>query len=97
MFHFSGILHIDRSMASIKVYDDRYRYGRFRRRDGDDENGKEDPVEPVRPEEFIKDHEIDVHAVQDQLHRHQHGDHIPSREQSVGPDEEKGRAQEQEM
>ncbi len=84
-------------MASVQVNNYGYCHSRFSRSYGDNKYGKEYPVQVVGVKEFIEHHEIDVHAVQDQLHRHQHGDHIPSREQSVGPDEEKGRAQEQEM
>jgi hypothetical protein len=79
-------------MCPVKIYDDRDRYRCFGGCDRDDENGKKDPVQPVGPQIFIEDHEIYIHAVQQQFHRHEDGDHIPAREQPVHPDEEKGRA-----
>ena len=51
----------------------------------------------MRPEVLIKGDKIQVHAVQDQFNAHQHGDEVPSGEETVDADEEKRGADEENM
>src|SRR5688572_22920002 len=82
-------------MTTVEVDDNSDSDGRFGCRDGDDEQGKEQTIHFVWPEIFVECYKIQVHAVQDQLNAHEHGDQVPSREKSIHTNKEKCRADEQ--
>ena len=84
-------------MTPVEIDDDGDRGCRFSRRDGDNENGEEHPVEPVGPDIFIERDEIQVHTVQDQFNAHEHGDEVPPGEETEYADEEQRGADEQDM
>ena len=84
-------------MAPVKIYDDRNGSGRFCCCDGDDENCKENSVEPVGPNVFIEGDKVQVHTVQHQFNTHQHGNQVPPGEESVHSDKEECGADEEYM
>jgi hypothetical protein len=97
MLHLRRILHINRPMTPVQINNDGYRHCGFCRSNRDDEYGKENPVQLIRPEIFIECDEIDVDTVQYELNRHQHRYHVAAGEKAVHADEEKGSAEEEDI
>ena len=58
-----------------------------------DKDGKEDPIALCREQVFIKRDKINVHAIQDQLYRHKHGNHVTTCEETIDANKKQGRAQ----
>jgi hypothetical protein len=88
IFHFTGIFHINGSVAAIQIDDDRDGDSGFSRSYRDDKYGEKDAVEFFRIEIFIKHNKVDVHTIQNQFNRHQHGNEITPGEQAIHPDKE---------
>lgn len=63
--------------------DDGNGYGCFGSGNGNDKKRKKQTVQLMIPQVFVKGNEVDVNAVQHQFNSHQHGDHIPAREETV--------------
>jgi|SRR5882757_5436174 len=96
-FHFIGIFHIDGMNVPVQIDNDGNGYGGFRGSNGNNEQSKENPLQLVRVQIFIKGNEINIHAVQDELHRHQHRDEVPPGKKTISPDKKKGSADKQDM
>jgi hypothetical protein len=96
-FHLPGILYIDRMQIPVQIDDNSYGYRRFRRGNGNNKQSKEYTLQFFGIQIFIKSDKIDVHTIQDQLHRHQHCDHIPPGQQTIHPDKKKPGTDEKDM
>jgi hypothetical protein len=79
-------------MVPVQINDNGYCNGRFGSGNGNNEQGKENAIQLIGVQVFIKSDEVDVHTVQHQLNGHQHGDQVAPREQAVHANKEQGSA-----
>jgi hypothetical protein len=79
-------------VTAIKIYDYGYGYGRFCSSNSNDEQSKKHPIQPVRPEVFIKCNKIQVHTIQNEFYAHQQRDQVSPGKKSIDPNEKQGSA-----
>jgi hypothetical protein len=73
-------------VASVQVNDYRNGYRSFRSGNGYYKQGKENAIQLIGVQVFVECHKIDVHTIQDQFDRHQHGDQVAPGEQPIHAD-----------
>jgi hypothetical protein len=97
MFHFIYIFHIDGTEAPVYINDDGNGDGSFGGGDRNDEHGKKVALEIVRVQIPVKCHEINIDRIQYQFYRHQDGNQVLSRKESVNTEEEHDGTDDQEI
>jgi hypothetical protein len=88
IFKFVRILHINRLVTAVKIYNDRNGHSRLGRRNSDDKQCKKQTIHIPGVEILIKSNEIQVHTVKDQFNAHQHGNKVSSCEKTIYANEE---------
>ena len=89
VFQFLRSFHVNGIVAAIQVDDDRDCYCSFGSGNRNDKNGKENTIQFMRPQVFIKSDEIEVYTIQDQLDAHQHRNKVTTGKESVDANKEK--------
>jgi hypothetical protein len=84
-------------VIAVKVNNDGNRNSGFSCGYGNNEKRKEESVELVGPNVFVERNEVDVHAVQNQLHTHQQGDQVSSCKKPVHASKKQAGANEKKM
>jgi hypothetical protein len=97
MFHQVCVRNINGFVVAVQVNNDSYGNSSLSSCYGNNEYGKEYPVELISKQVFIEGYEVNVDSIQYQLNRHQHGDHIATGEEPINADEEQRGADEQQM
>lgn len=83
MFQLNDIFGINGFELPVNMNDDGNGNSGFGSGNGNDKECKEHSIQLMIPQVFVKSNEVDVNAVQHQFNGHQHGDHIPAREETV--------------
>ena len=77
------VFHFDVAQIAVNVDDDRYGDGRLGRGDRYGEQREEEAFELSGKEIAVEHGEIDIHRIEDQLDRNEHGDQVTPRDESV--------------
>ena len=76
--HLVRLIDINELPVLVKGEDNRQNNRGFGRRENDDEDGKDLPIDEFRGK-MRKSHQVDVGGIEDQLHPHEDGDAVPFR------------------
>ena len=83
ILQFVEVFHFDVAQIAVNVDDDRYGDGRFGRGDRYGEQREEETFELSGKQIAVEHGEIDIHRIEDQLDRNEHGDQVTPRDESV--------------
>jgi len=84
-------------MIAVEINNDGDSHSSLSSCNGDDKEGKEQAVELIGIQEFIECHEVDVHTIEYQLHRHEHRYQVSPGKEAIHADKEEGAAHKQKM